>query len=159
MTCSQSLQWRHNGRNSVSNHQPHHCLLNRLFRRRSKKASKLRVTGLCAGIYRWRVNSPHKWPVTRKFFTFDDVIMERFSSRVMCYAVPVIATSNTAFISKAEAINQIKLIRISPGPYLFSMAMAIVNICCLWAVSMMAGEAPRSTHSWLEASPRVGSGM
>ena len=42
-----SLQWRHNGRDSVSNHQPHHCLLNRLFRRRSKKTSKLRVTGLC----------------------------------------------------------------------------------------------------------------
>ena len=33
----------------VSNHQPHHCLLNRLFRRRSKKTSKLRVTGLCVG--------------------------------------------------------------------------------------------------------------
>ena len=31
----------------VSNHQPHHCLLNRLFRRRSKKTSKLHVTGLC----------------------------------------------------------------------------------------------------------------
>ena len=39
----------HNGRDSVSNHQPHDCLLNRLFRRRSKKASKLRVIGLCAG--------------------------------------------------------------------------------------------------------------
>ena len=44
-----TLQWRHNGRNSVSNHQPHDCLLNRLFRRRSKKTSKLRVTGLCVG--------------------------------------------------------------------------------------------------------------
>ena len=43
------LRWRHDGRDSVSNHQPHHCLLNRLFRRRSKKASKLRVTGLCGG--------------------------------------------------------------------------------------------------------------
>ena len=43
-----SLQWRHNGRDGVSNHQSHHCLLNRLFRRRSKKTSKLRVTGLCA---------------------------------------------------------------------------------------------------------------
>ena len=55
---------------SVSNHQP-------LFRRRSKKTSKLRVTGLCEG------NSPgtgefpaHKWPVTRKMFPFDDVIMK-----------------------------------------------------------------------------------
>ena len=44
-----SLQWCHNGRASVSNHQPHDCLFNRLFRRRSKKTSKLRVTGLCAG--------------------------------------------------------------------------------------------------------------
>ena len=49
------LQWRHNGRDSVSNHQSHHCL--RLFRRRSKKTSKLRVTGVCV----W--NSP----VTGKF--------------------------------------------------------------------------------------------
>ena len=44
-----TLLWRHNGRYSVSNHQPHECLLNRLFRRRSKKTSKLRVTGLCVG--------------------------------------------------------------------------------------------------------------
>ena len=27
------------------------------------------------GIYQWPVNSPHKWPVTRKMFPFDDVIM------------------------------------------------------------------------------------
>ena len=44
-----SLQWRHNGPDSVSNHQPHHCLLNRFFGRRSKKTSQLCVTGLCAG--------------------------------------------------------------------------------------------------------------
>ena len=70
-----ALQWRHNGRDGVSNHQPHHCLLNRLSRCRSKKTSKLRVTGLCAGIHRWSVNSPHKGPITRKMFPFDDVIM------------------------------------------------------------------------------------
>ena len=44
-----SLQRRHNWRDGVSNHQPHDCLLNRLFRRRSMKPSKLRVTGFCAG--------------------------------------------------------------------------------------------------------------
>ena len=43
------LQSRHNGHDSVSNHQRHHCLLNRLFGCRSKKTSKLRVTGLCVG--------------------------------------------------------------------------------------------------------------
>ena len=43
-----SLQWRHNERDSISDHQPHDYLLSRLFRRRSNKTSKLR-TGLCAG--------------------------------------------------------------------------------------------------------------
>ena len=44
-----TLQWHHNGRDSVSNNQPRHCLLNGLFMCRSKKTSKLRVTGLWAG--------------------------------------------------------------------------------------------------------------
>ena len=70
-----SLHWRHNDHDGVSNHQPHGCLLNRLFGRRSKKTSKLRVTGLCAGNSPGPVNSPHKGPVTRKMFPFDDVIM------------------------------------------------------------------------------------
>ena len=44
-----TLHWRHNECDGVSNRQPHDCLLDRLFRRRSKKTSKLRVTGLCVG--------------------------------------------------------------------------------------------------------------
>ena len=44
-----SLQWRHNEHDCVSDYQPRDCLLNRLIRRRSKKISKLRVTGLCVG--------------------------------------------------------------------------------------------------------------
>ena len=43
MWCS--LQWYHNGRDRVSNHQPYDCLLNRLLRRRSKKTAKPCVTG------------------------------------------------------------------------------------------------------------------
>ena len=54
-----SLQWRHNERDGIPNHQPYDCLLNRLFRHRLKKTSKLRVTSLCAG------NSP----VTSEFPT------------------------------------------------------------------------------------------
>ena len=45
----ESLQWRHNGHDVGSNHQRLDCLLNRLFRRRSKKNSKLRINGLCEG--------------------------------------------------------------------------------------------------------------
>ena len=44
-----SLHWRHNEHDGVLNHQPRDCLFNCLFRRRSKKTSKLRTTGLCAG--------------------------------------------------------------------------------------------------------------
>ena len=43
------LPWRHNWRDGVSNHQLYDCLLSRLFRRRSKKTSKFRFTGLCVG--------------------------------------------------------------------------------------------------------------
>ena len=42
-------EWRHNGCDGVSTHQPHDCLLNRLFRRSLKETSKLRVTGLYDG--------------------------------------------------------------------------------------------------------------
>ena len=50
MTTSGSpLQWRHNERDGVSNHRRLDCLLNRLYSSRSKKISKLRVTGLCEG--------------------------------------------------------------------------------------------------------------
>ena len=44
-----SLQWRHNDRAIVSNHRRPDCLLDCLFGRRSKKTSKLCVTGLCEG--------------------------------------------------------------------------------------------------------------
>ena len=44
-----SLRWRHNEHDCVSIHQRFECLLNRLFRPRSKKTSKIPVTGLCLG--------------------------------------------------------------------------------------------------------------
>ena len=67
------LQWRHNERDGLSNYKGHDCLVNRLFGRRSKKTSKLRVTGLCVG------NSPvtGEFPAQRtsKMFPFGDVIV------------------------------------------------------------------------------------
>ena len=71
------LRWRHNGNDVVSIHLPPICLLSRLVGLRSKKISKLRVTGLCAGNSPVTGVFPHKWPVTWKMFPFDDVIMQR----------------------------------------------------------------------------------
>ena len=70
-----SLRWRHNGRDGVSNHQPHDCLLSRFVRRRSKKHQSPASLALVRGIHRAPLNSPHIWSVTRKLFLFDDVIM------------------------------------------------------------------------------------
>ena len=35
------------------------------------------------GFHRWPVNSPHKGPVTRKLFPFDDVMVDMYSSEEM----------------------------------------------------------------------------
>ena len=69
LSCT-TLQWRHNRQDGVSNHRRLDYLLHRFFWRRSQKTWKHRVTGLC------EVNSPHKGPVTRGMFPFDDVIMK-----------------------------------------------------------------------------------
>ena len=47
----QSLQWHHNGPDCVSNHQPHHCLLNRLFEAQIKE----------------NIKAPRHWPLRGEF--------------------------------------------------------------------------------------------
>ena len=63
------------GTNSVSNHQPRDCLLNRLFRRTSKKTSTLSVTGLCAGNSPGTGKFPAQMARYAEMFPFEDVIM------------------------------------------------------------------------------------
>ena len=70
-----SLQWRNNGRDGVTNHHHRHCSLNRLFGSRSKKTSKLLVTGLCAGHSPVTGEFPAKMASNAEMFPFDDVIM------------------------------------------------------------------------------------
>ena len=71
-----SLLCRHNGCGGVSNNPPHDCLLNRLFRRRSKNIQQGSTSlAFVRGIRRGSANYPHKWPVTVKMFPLDDVIM------------------------------------------------------------------------------------
>ena len=77
---SDILKWRHNGRYSVSNHQPHDCVLNRLSDADQRKHQSSASLAFVRGIHRGLVNSPHKWPVTRKMFPFDDIIMTLFLS-------------------------------------------------------------------------------
>ena len=78
------LQWRHNERDGISNHQPNACLLNRLFRRRSKKTSKFYVTSLSEG------NSAMagEFPAYRASNAENvDIIMTNFGSSIRVYHV------------------------------------------------------------------------
>ena len=92
------LQWRHNERDGVSNQRRLDYLLSRLFRRRSKKTSKLRVTGLCEGKSPMTGEFPAQKPVTRKMFPLHDVIMpiiitietEQYKSQTRVHIVCVI---------------------------------------------------------------------
>ena len=56
--CHRVLQWRHYERNSVSNHRRLDCLLNRLFKRRSKKHQSSASLVFMMAIQRWPLNSP-----------------------------------------------------------------------------------------------------
>ena len=80
------------------------------FRRRSKKTSKLSVTGFFRGIQRWSMDSPHKKPVTRKMFPVDDVAMciwnslrcstpkmRRIANAIMVFADVLAPNWDTAF--------------------------------------------------------------
>ena len=80
------LLWRHNEPDCVSNHQPHDCLLNRLSGTDQRKHQSSASLAFVRGIHRRPVNSPHKWPVTRKMFPFDDVIMR--TNDVECHWCP-----------------------------------------------------------------------
>ena len=76
-----SLQWRHNGLDGLSNHQSHHCLFSRLFVSRSKKTSKLRITGLCTGNSPRTGEFPAQRPVTRSFDVFFDLRLNKRLSK------------------------------------------------------------------------------
>ena len=73
-----TLQWRHN-EGDVSDNVSHRrhlpCLLNWWFKRRSKKSSKLHVTGFCEGNSPVTGEFPAQRLVTWKMFPFEDVIM------------------------------------------------------------------------------------
>ena len=90
-----SLHWCHNDRGGVSDHQPHDCLLSRLFRRRTNKTSKLRVTGLCTG------NSPAtgEFPAQRASYAEDVSIWWRHH---VCNSASIFSTFMLTFQAAME---------------------------------------------------------
>ena len=72
-----TLQWRHNERDCVSNHRRLHCFFNCCFRWSSKKTSKPRVTGLCAGnppVTTQKTSNAEMFPLDDTTMNFIDLI-------------------------------------------------------------------------------------
>ena len=72
------------------------------------------------GIHRGPVNSPHKWPVTRKMFPFDDVIMSLFNCNgtprvVMVPILSSLVTPKAVITTTSDATSDDKVITTTPG--------------------------------------------
>ena len=104
-----ALRWRHHGHDSVSNtsltivYSTVHSDADQRKHQSSASLAFVRV------IHRGPVNSPHKWPVTRKMFPFDDVIMNyvmvsctdlcaRILPIMICWCLPIRNMFCTCFI-------------------------------------------------------------
>ena len=74
-----TLQWRHNGRHGsqITSHGSQITIVySTVYSGGDQRKHQISASlAFVWGIHRWPVNSPHKWPVTRKRFPFDDVSM------------------------------------------------------------------------------------
>ena len=127
-----TLRWRHDGRDSVSNHQPHGCLLNRLFRRRSKKTSKLCVTGLCAG----------NWPGTGEFPTQMASNAENAPIWWRHHELPGTSGLKESFLSGGNA-----LCYVTANSEVFTRHPVKITHCDLGDVAVISN-APISNKTW-----------
>ena len=140
-----TLRWWHNGRNSVSNHQPHDCLLNRLFGCISKKTSKLRATGLCEGnspgtgefstqmpsyaedvsIW-WRHHDKWESPAHYIWFDFDDIPIK---TCVVVITVLVVLVVNVDV--RLSGYLPTRAVAAYPGYISFSSGNEVDNFVCM----------------------------
>ena len=121
-------------RGSLSNHQPHDCLLNRLFGRRSMKTSMFRVTGLCAG------NSPGtgEFPAQMASDTENVSIWWRLHDSPLC---------NNHYAS--QSWNRYRTLHLSPQRVALS-TMATED--CLTVPSTPPTTPTTSTNAWVISS-------
>ena len=82
-----ALQWRNYESLCFPNHRRLDYLFHRLFRRSSKKTSKLRVTGLCEGNPLVAVWFPSRRASNAEMFPFGDVILGNLLLDDICSVV------------------------------------------------------------------------
>ena len=87
-----------------------------------RKHQSFTLLAFVRGIHRWPVNSPHKWPVTRKMFPFDDVIMES-----VCQMAPILYRPQCVnyVVSITGMSNKIARVTMTSG---FDLILVVLNL-------------------------------
>ena len=104
------------------------------------------------GIHRWSVNSPHKRPVTRKMFLFDDVIMNRVDNvshkklRFRC-VFSYLLTIDWTKCASTVGVNS------TPTPHVWSVRLLTLQAVAGYSHAMRIWEPFRSSHTLLESWP------
>ena len=71
-----TLQWCHNERDGIFLITSLTIVHSTIYSGIDQRKQSFGSLAFVRGIHRWPVNSPHKWPVTRKLFPLDDVIVD-----------------------------------------------------------------------------------
>ena len=90
------------------------------------------------GIHRGPVNSPHKWPVTRRMFPFDDVIMVLLYFVVAIWGFPQYSMGcnylSLPKMSASATIDLVSAVPVDPHLSIFfktaELAMMVMVIVC-----------------------------
>ena len=101
--------------------QPHHCLLSRLFGRRSRKTSKLLITGLCGGNSPGTGEFPAQLASNAENVPFDDAVM--FFRENIC----IRNQTTLAFVLMGRIGNKATLIRVMGWSHWWRQAITYTN--------------------------------
>ena len=118
-----SLQWRHSDRDGVPNHEPHDCLLHRLFRHKLKKTSKLHVTGFCA----WNSPVTGEFPTQRASNAENVSIWWRHHANRDCFFSSVL-NATTEALHRICLCGWYDMVWLSPGHFLVVIQLLYVSV-------------------------------
>ena len=98
------------------------------------------------GIHRGPVNSPHKWPVTRKMFSFDDVMMQHMASlghNELCHNsnihLPYSTSTHTKRVKILTILPRFKLSQLkhdTKSIICFSVSWFVLTCCQNFSVNL-----------------------
>ena len=84
-------------------------------------------------IHRGPVNSPHKWPITRNMFPFDDVIMDAYQLYAAEYQVLILGSHYDLSPARHQAIRtNTSALAIKPRGTKVPVILIKININYIW---------------------------